>query len=165
MKQTARRMKALSVVLVLAVLGAPAVLARPAGPTELGRIFFENPEIVGALEPSGKVVENHGLVKTHSVPAVVHLDNGQVLRFDANSSALLRGNARGEVEVRVLSGRVTKWSDRGRVLTAGQRSFFVLSPSFSDRMDAEANLMEAGRAPDRDRGSSVEGDRARSISR
>ena len=102
-------------------------------------------ELEGELMPSGTFVQNGGVAKTFSVGAIVHLRNGQVLKFEENSSAVLSGDPTGEITISVLSGQISKWSTRGRTLSAGRGSVFVLGPSYEDPLEAESKLLAVGR--------------------
>lgn len=131
-----------SILLAGLVAVAPA-FAEMSG--EIGRAFFENPQLEGTLEPAAHVVENDRVFKTISVGAIVHLANGQVLKFAENSSAKFSSDPDGDdVTVTVLSGQVSKWSSKsGETLFAGRGSVFVLGPSFDDPLDVEGRLLAA----------------------
>lgn len=140
----ARRLGALVVGGWLALL-APGP-ARGAGGAELGLSYAELSGSAGQLDSRAEVVADHGVVATHSERAIVHLDNGQVLRLDVNSSAQFEALSGGEeVKVTVLSGRVGKWNSRGgRMLIGGAGSWFVVERSLEDPLLVEALLLREG---------------------
>jgi hypothetical protein len=131
----------------LAVVGAlillvPAADTQAAKPDEeIGMVHFASAELDGELLASGDVVLDRELVRTESMLAMVHLKNGQVLKFDANSAAKFKAASFGEIEVTVFSGRVTKWSASGRPMTAGAGSKFTLGRSLQDPLAAERALL------------------------
>ncbi len=130
---------------VLAALAAAAGVDEPAA---IGRAYFEldgAPGILGAAQP----VEDGAIVRALSA-AIVHLDNGEVLRLAANSAAIFRAESDGRVAVTVLSGKLSKSHD-GEILHAGAGAAFTLEPSFVDPLEAESRLLEVSR-PDRPSG-------------
>lgn len=131
----------LAVALVGLILLGPATDSWAAEAEEIGMLHFESAALDGALLASGKIVLNGELVRTEMRLAVVHLDNGQVLRFEANSSARFEEVSFDEIEVTVFSGRVTKWGVNGRLLTAGAGSRFTIGRTLQDPMAAERALL------------------------
>jgi hypothetical protein len=112
---------------MLAALLAPAALpARE--PAVLGHAALERPD----LEEEGVVLEwslsDPGLVTTRLSPAIVHLDNGRVLRLDLGSAVYLRSASDGVVEMAVRAGRVSTSTSWGRTVSAGAGSIVVLRP-------------------------------------
>jgi hypothetical protein len=75
--------------------------------------------------------------------AVVRLDNGNVLRLAPGASARFdpAGAGAGEVQVRVLAGRVAVVVGDRRPMLAGTGSRFKLAPVFHDAAAAEARLL------------------------
>jgi len=124
----------------LILLGAAAD-SWAAESVEIGMVHFESAELSGTIRASGEVVLDRGLVRTEMGQAIVHLENGQVLKLEGNSAARFEASSFGEVQVTVLSGRLIKWSARGRPLTAGAGSRFTIGPSAQDPMAAERALM------------------------
>jgi len=131
----------LAVALVGLILLGPAADSWAAEAEDIGIMHFESPALDGALLASGQVVLNRELVRTEIRLAVVHLNNGQVLRFEANSSARFEALSFDEIEVTVFSGRVTKWGINGRPLTAGAGSRFAVGRTLQDPMAAERALL------------------------
>jgi hypothetical protein len=72
---------------------------------------------------------------------IVRLDNGEVLKLDPNSAAVLEANDRDVVTVTVLAGRVGMLGHGGRVLVAGSRSTFRVEPTAADPRAAEQALL------------------------
>jgi hypothetical protein len=147
-------MKGKSIWLAVALLGlilpGPATDSWAAETEEIGMMHFESAALDGSLLASGKVVLNREIVRTEMRLAVVHLDNGQVLRFEANSSARFEEVSFDEIEVTVFSGRVTKWGVKGRRLTAGAGSRFTLGRTLQDPMAAERALLRVAPTPSGD---------------
>jgi hypothetical protein len=142
---TSRRRASVILVLLLAAAGVA-----PAG--ELGRVHFQLPG-VDLLDSRAEPVESGSVIRTADEAAAVHLDNGQVLRLDANTAARLDEVGPDDVKVTVLSGRVLKWATTGGALQAGAGSWFVLGPSQASPLVVEALLMAepATPAPSRSR--------------
>ena len=124
----------------LVLFGATAD-SRAAEAVEIGMVHFGSVELGGAILSSGEVVLDQGLVRTELGQAIVHLDNGQVLKLEGNSAAHFEAAAFGEINVTVLSGRVIKWSAKGRPLSAGAGSRFTIGRSAQDPMVAERALL------------------------
>ena len=118
---------------------SPAVAGPP---SRLGRVFHEVPGVPGTLEASGTDVASGDVVRSASRPALLRLDNGQVLKLSANSSALIEASASDDVMVTVLSGRVLAVGRSGRLHVAGKGSNFRRSPTLADGRDAERLLMQ-----------------------
>ena len=111
-------------------------------PSKLGRLFHEAAGAAGELELSGRVVASGDVVRSVSRPALLRLDNGQVLKLSANSSVLIEGITSEIVKVTVLSGRVLTVGRRGRLHVAGTGSTFERSPTLVDPRSAERRLMQ-----------------------
>jgi hypothetical protein len=121
---------------------APTADSRAAELEEVGKVHFESDALGGELLARGEVLLDHGLVRTESTRAMVHLDNGQVLKFEPNSAARFEALSFDQIQVTVFSGRVVKWSARGRALSAGAGSRFTIGPSLQDPLDAERELLK-----------------------
>jgi len=138
MRQTTFRwMPALVIGLLVASL-APA--ANPHA-TRLGMVYDEDPELPGTLDSVGRELAGGDLLKTLDRGALVRLDNGRVLKFSPNTSALVELGLDDDVTITVLSGRVGMIGETGRTLLAGPRSFFTLSPTLEDAETAERILL------------------------
>ena len=83
-----------------------------------------------------------GVFNTLDLAAVVRLDNGRAVRFDANSAARFRVLGEDRVEVLVLSGRVTLAGLGDKTATAGAGSRLVLE-SGQDDPEVVARLVVA----------------------
>lgn len=118
-----------------------ALVTAGAEPVRLGVVYNEHPGRPGTLETAGRAVAGGDLVKALNTGAVIRLDNGNVLRFSSNSSALIEAGEGGDVAVTVLSGRVTMVDEVGRPRVAGQRSRFTVSPTQQDAEVAEERLL------------------------
>ncbi len=126
-----------------ALLCAGLLLHAVAGPpSRLGRVFHEAPGARGELEPSGTDVASGDVVRSVSRPALLRLDNGNVLKLSANSSALIEGIASDGVKLTVLSGRVLAVGRSGRLQVAGKGSTFRRSPTLADARAAERLLLQ-----------------------
>lgn len=90
----------------------------------LGRVFFEQG---GTLSRSAPFAA--GWLRTQSEPAMIQLDNGRVVRLAENSAAVFRETSKGDIEVVVGSGLVSVKDARGRLLTAGVNSRFIVHPA------------------------------------
>jgi hypothetical protein len=118
-----------------------ALASAGAGTVRLGSVYDEDPDLPGTLETAGRPLASGDLVKALNTGAVVRLDNGHVLKFSSNSSALIEAGEAGDVKVTVLSGRVAMVDDAGRPRVAGQRSRFTVSPTQQDAEVAEEQLL------------------------
>jgi hypothetical protein len=124
------------------ILFGAAADSRAAKPAEIGMVHFESAELGGAILATGDVLLDRGLVRTETTQAMVHLGNGQVLKLEANSAARFEALSFDEIKVTVFSGRVIKWSSRGKALTAGSGSSFTIGPSSQDSISVEQALMD-----------------------
>jgi hypothetical protein len=127
-----------AIALVTTAIGAAATAGTP---PELGRLFDEIAAGGGVLENSSRPVASGAITRTVSVGGVVHLDNGEVLRFGANSAARFDAADDGRVKVFVLSGRLSMVDQAGRVLWAGAGSKFTVAPARRDVMQVESTLL------------------------
>ena len=127
-----------AIALVTTAVGGAAAAGTP---PELGRLFDEIDGGGGGLEISSRPVASGAITRTVSVGGVVHLDNGEVLRFAANSAARFDAADDGRVKVFVLSGRLSMLDEAGRVLWAGAGSKFTVAPAQRGRMEAESTLL------------------------
>ena len=134
-----------AMLVLLAALPGPAFSSGGESPIRLGTIVYEDHPGSGADDASVRPVEDGDLVKCLSRSAVVRLAGGQVLKFDANTSAVLDGDPSGRVDVRVLSGRVSMIGAGDRWLTAGAGSFFTVRPTDVDPATAETLLWNEDR--------------------
>jgi hypothetical protein len=89
-----------------------------------------------------RTLVGEGVFNTLDLAAVVYLDNGRAMRFDANTAAKLRALEGDRVEVLVLSGRVTLLGLGSRPATAGAGSKLVLDRG-NDDPEAVARLEAA----------------------
>lgn len=139
-------MKSKSIRFAIALAGLflliPHVVSTAAEPAEIGVVRFERADAERTLQSSGESVTSGDVVRTEMVLAMVHLDNGQVFKLDPNSAARFESLPFGEVQVTVFSGRLTKWSAKGKPLTAGAGSRFVAGPSSADPMALEQALLQ-----------------------
>ncbi len=145
------RLLILSAILGVALASGAALAER----REIGKAFFEYGDAPGVLDPAASGIESGEIFRAVSSAAILHFDNGEVLRFAANTAAIFEGDADGTVHVRVLSGQVSKLGEGQRVLSAGSGSVFTLEPSWRDALEVEQILLRL------DDGSSGERDRDR----
>ena len=110
-------------------------------PLRLGQLFHESASARGELEPLGAAVASGDVVRSVNRSALLRLDNGHVLKFTANSSALIEGLASEGVKLTVLSGRLLMFGPKGRLLVAGSGSTFRRLPTYADSAAAEERLM------------------------
>jgi hypothetical protein len=110
-----------------------------AGPVRLGLLYTEHTP--GKPATSGSPVLSGGLVQASSHGVLLRLDNGHVLRLQANTAALFDGGTDGRVAVTVLSGRVAAVDGGGDLLLAGHNSRFTLGPTDLDGAIAERRLL------------------------
>ena len=132
------------------VIGAMLVLglAQVALAGEAGRLGYVVYRQAGAgrIHESMATLENdRAMIKTLDRTAIVHLDNGNVLRLAENSAVIFEGLPSGGVEVSVLSGKLTMLGSRGKLRTAGSGSFFLLGPVALDTESAVSTLDDAAR--------------------
>lgn len=137
-----RRRIRLPLLILSAILGS-ALAAGAAGVErkEIGKAFFEQGDVPGLLDPLARSIESGEIFRAVSWPAILHFDNGEVLKFAANTSAIFEGAADGTVKVTVLSGQVSKLGEGERVLWAGSGSVFTLEPSWRDPLEVEQILL------------------------
>jgi hypothetical protein len=115
--------------------------ARAEAPEEIGKLYRGTSDLAGSLRAAFEVVMDGEIVRTESDLAIVHLDNGQVLKLEPNSAARFVTQSFDEIDVTVFSGRVIKWSRKGRPSTAGAGSKFTLGRSLQDPLAAEEALL------------------------
>jgi hypothetical protein len=128
--------------LLLAALPGPAAAAlRGEVPAEIGVLLPTDPELPGAAVEPGEVLRSPALVQAFSTPAIVRLDNGRVLKLDANTSAILTARSGDRIELKVLSGGVAIAESAERILWGGAPSVFVLDASADDPLAAESVLL------------------------
>jgi hypothetical protein len=119
-----------------------ALVAVADGTGGLGQVVYRQGE-AGRFHESTSVIENNpALIKTLSRLAIVHLDNGNVLRMEENSAAIFEGYPSGEIRVQVLSGKLSMIGNRGKVRTAGSGSVFSLRPVSVDAESVETLLAD-----------------------
>lgn len=139
------------------ILLGTAADTRAAETPEIGMVHFACAGLGGKILTSGDVVLDRGLVRTELEQAILHLSNGQVLKLEGNSAARFEAGSFDEIHVTVLSGRLIKWSAKGKPLTAGAGSRFTIGRSNQDPLVAERALLgvaslDESRARSRDRG-------------
>ena len=122
-----------------ACLVAGLLSVASAEPARLGVLYAEDAS--GRPATKGSPVLPGGLVQASSQGALLRLDNGHVLRLQANTAALFDGGTDGLVAVTVLSGRVAAVDGGGDLLLAGQNSRFTLGPTDLDGAIAERRLL------------------------
>lgn len=127
-----------------ALLLATGALAADVVP--IGQAYRELPESPGTPDVRAEVVAAGEIFRAVPDAALLHLDNGTVLRFDANSAARLTALDEDTVEVTVLSGRVVLLDERERTLSAGSGSVFKVGPSLADPLEQEQRLLGVERA-------------------
>jgi len=135
-------MKRIFSLILLAMLATSPLLAGEAA--EIGMLRLELENAPGQLDSSGQIVTQGMLTRTLSRAGIVTLDNGQVLRFNANSAAILEALASGEIAVRVLSGQISAMGPKGRVVWGGAGSTFSLEARAGDTLEIEAILFGSG---------------------
>lgn len=89
--------------LLLAFLSLIVGLAS-AGVASIGQIASAGALIDGVLAPSGSTLLNPSLVATFEQPAVVHLQNGQMVKLARNSEAVFETTGDGAIQVQVIKG-------------------------------------------------------------
>jgi len=114
-----------------------------AGPVPiLGQVVASTVYVDGLSMPSGTTVLNKTVVNTIDNPATIHLNNGQILKINRNSSAYLEGADAGQVTVAVRSGTVSyRDSDKG-LMTALPDSVIAFGGEITSSVntDSESGL-------------------------
>lgn len=113
-----------------------------AGPVPiLGQVVASSVYVDGLSMPSGTTVLNKTVVNTIDNPATIHLNNGQILKINRNSSAYLEGANEGQVRVAVRSGTVSyRDSDKG-LMTALPDSVIAFGGEITSvNTDSESGL-------------------------
>ena len=133
---TAPRSAALATALIGFLAGSSAALAAA---TVLGQISSDNVLVDGVRVPSGTTLLTDSLLKTRTTPAVVHLDNGGLLRVESNSSAHFAGSTAGDVGVDVRSGTISFRDAGGEAFAIAESSLVVFDPDGQVREGARVD--------------------------
>lgn len=137
----------------LCPLGAAAALLLATGALAaerdtIGEAFREFAEAKGTVDVRGETIDDGAIFLSVSTAAIVHLENGRVVRLQPNSAVRFDAVAQGEVQVTVLAGQLATIDERARVLRAGAGSVFRLAASLAPWLDVERALVEADLDPD-----------------
>jgi hypothetical protein len=129
-------------------LGCLLLLAAVAGswadaPQEIGKVHRESEPDGGQIRADGRMLLDGELVRTELTQAIVHLRNGEVLKIEPNSAARFEAASFDKISVRVFSGRVIKWSVKGKPLVAGAGSRFTVGRSMQDPLVVERELLRS----------------------
>lgn len=94
----------------------------------LGLVVSNRVSMDGVLVPSGTTLLPNTTLKTIEDPAFVHLERGQILRFDRGSSAYFERNASGDTKVTVRSGTVAFRTANAETWRVGPDSVILFTP-------------------------------------
>lgn len=86
---------------------ANSAVADPMPVPVLGQVISSDLELNGLPVPSGSTVLTRSLLRTVNRPAVIHLNNGQVLELGAHSTVYLEKMPDGKIRAQVSAGTLS----------------------------------------------------------